>query len=125
MPAKKCQILNHNGLQLNETEKLFLNGFLCLVDICPLSAVLMLHVCIVRKKGSRRGGSLKVIYPAAHILQFTALVFCHNTLDSLIGIQQVADRGIMVQGIDDIGDIFAHIAVDVPLALQQVGSLIN
>ena len=63
MPAKECQLLNCRGLQLDKTEKFFLNGFICLVDICPLSAVLMLHVCIVRKKGSRRGGSLKIIYP--------------------------------------------------------------
>ena len=31
----------------------------------------------------------------------------------------------MIQGVDNISDIFTHIAVDVPFSFQQLGSLIN
>ena len=31
----------------------------------------------------------------------------------------------MVQGIDDIGDVFAHVAVDVPFPAQQLRRLID
>ena len=34
-------------------------------------------------------------------------------MDTLIGIQQAADGAVMIQRIDDICDVFAHIAVDI------------
>lgn len=52
-------------------------------------------------------------------------VFCDDTLDPLVGIQQVADGGIVVQGIDDIGDVFAHVAADVPLPLEKFRGLVD
>lgn len=52
-------------------------------------------------------------------------VFCDDTLDPLVGIQQIADGGIVVQGIDDIGDVFAHVAADVPLPLEKLRGLVD
>lgn len=40
-------------------------------------------------------------------------VFSYQRFDPVIGIQQIADGGIMVQRIDDIGDILAHVAADI------------
>ena len=31
----------------------------------------------------------------------------------------------MIQGINDVGNVLAHITVDIPFTLQQVRSLIN
>ncbi len=48
------------------------------------------------------------------IIQLAAFISCNETLDTLIGIQQVADGSVMVQCVNEVCDIFAHIAVDVP-----------
>ncbi len=49
--------------------------------------------------------------------EFARFVARHNALNSFVGIQQITDGGIVIQCVDDIGDIFTHIAVDVPFAL--------
>ena len=57
------------------------------------------------------------------ILQLPGLIPAHDTLNPLVGIQQIADGGVMVQGINYIGDVFAHIAVDIPAAFEQFRGL--
>ncbi len=61
----------------------------------------------------------------ASLLEFSLLILCHHLLDSFAGIQKIADGGVVVQGIDDVGDIFAHITVDVPGPLQQFRGLVD
>ena len=63
--------------------------------------------------------------PQASGGKLPALVPGHDARNPLIGIQQVADGGVVVQGIDDVGDIFAHVAVDVPFPAQQLRCLID
>lgn len=49
-----------------------------------------------------------------------AHVICYAAFDSVYRIQKVADRGIMVQRINDQSNIFAHIAADVVWLLKKL-----
>ena len=51
-------------------------------------------------------------------------ILVHQLLDTLTGIKKVADGSIMVEGIDDISNILAHIAVDIPLTFKELRCLI-
>lgn len=53
------------------------------------------------------------------------MIPCHRRLDPLHRIEQIADGSIVIQGVDDIGNVFAHIAVDVPLAAKQFRRLVD
>ena len=53
------------------------------------------------------------------------MIPCHRRLDPLHRIEQIADGSIVIQGVDDIGDVFAHIAVDVPLAAEKLRCLVD
>ena len=49
----------------------------------------------------------------------------YDRLDSLHRVEQITDGGIVVQRVDDIGDILAHIAVDIPLPAEQFRGLVD
>lgn len=49
-----------------------------------------------------------------------AHVICYAAFDSVYRIQKVADRGIMVQRINDQSNIFTHIAADVVWLLKKL-----
>ena len=40
-------------------------------------------------------------------------VFSQDFLDAFYRVQEFADGIVMIQGVDDQGDVFAHIAVDI------------
>ena len=44
------------------------------------------------------------------------VIFPDIILNAVIWIKEIADGRIVVQGIDNIGNIFAHITVDIPFA---------
>ena len=58
----------------------------------------------------------KPIYATVLIYLCSGLVLGNYILDTLIRIEQIADGCIMVQGVDQISDILAHITIDIPLA---------
>ena len=45
--------------------------------------------------------------------------------DLLSGIKKVADRAVMVEGIDDVSEILAHAAAGVPGAVLKFGLLVD
>ena len=58
-------------------------------------------------------------------IQFPGMIPRNGRLDPLHGIEQIADGSIMVQGIDNIGDIFAHITVDIPFSGKKFRRLVH
>ena len=52
-------------------------------------------------------------------------MFCHLLIDPVYRIQQITDRSIMVEGINDQGDVFAHVAIYIVWLLKQLVCLIN
>lgn len=55
-----------------------------------------------------------------YLFLMLAHVICYAAFDSVYRIQKVADRGIMVQRINDQSNIFAHIAADVVWLLKKL-----
>ena len=60
-----------------------------------------------------------------YLFLMLAHVICYAAFDSVYRIQKVADRGIMVQRINDQSNIFAHIAADVVWLLKKLRCLVN
>ena len=56
---------------------------------------------------------------------FSHLVSVNGTLDTFNGIEKIADRSIVVERIDDICDVFAHITAYIPGAGQKFGRLVD
>lgn len=56
---------------------------------------------------------------------FASSVFADNLLDTFVGIQKIADGRIVVQGVDQIGNVFAHITVDVPFSGKKLRCLVD
>ena len=54
----------------------------------------------------------------AVLFQLAGLISGHDVLDPLVGVQQIADGGIMVQSVNDIGNVLAQVAIDIPFATQ-------
>ena len=54
------------------------------------------------------------------LLQSTVFIFAKQFLNAVIGIQKIADGSIVVQGIYDICNIFAHVAVDIIGLFQKL-----
>ena len=52
------------------------------------------------------------------ILKLVRLVSCNHILNLLARIKQIADGGIMIQSIDQIGNIFTQITVDIPVSFK-------
>ena len=52
-------------------------------------------------------------------------VLCQSVLNPLIGIDEIADGDVVVERVDKIGNVFAQIAVHVPLPAQKIRRLIN
>ena len=80
------------------------------------------------KRGKRFGFPT---YSAKHIfkyhisLKYIGPIPSQQLLNLFIRIQQIADGSIMVQSIYKVGNIFAHITIDVPVPFQKLRSLIN
>ena len=58
-------------------------------------------------------------------MQTVLVVAIYNLLNSCGGIQEIRDGAVMIERINDVGNVFAHAAADVPGALQKLGRLIN
>ena len=52
------------------------------------------------------------------------LVAFKQVIDTLYGTEKLADGCVMVKGIDDICNVFAHIYLAVPLSCEKLGSAI-
>ena len=52
------------------------------------------------------------------------LISCHQCLNPLTRIQQITDRSIMIQSINQISNILAHITVNIIRSFQQFRSLV-
>lgn len=46
-------------------------------------------------------------------MQLPGLIFCNKTFYPVIRVEQMADRRIVVQCVNDIRDIFTHVTVDI------------
>lgn len=57
--------------------------------------------------------------------QFPRVISRHDRLDTLHRVQQIADGSIVVERVDNVGDILAHIAVDIPLSAEQLRCLVD
>lgn len=53
------------------------------------------------------------------------LVLAYQSLDSVIGIQESGDGIVVIQGVDDIGDVLAHSAADVVVAGEELFALVH
>ena len=60
-----------------------------------------------------------------YLFLILAHVVCYTAFDSVYRIQKVADRSIMIQGINDQCDVFAHITADVVWLLKKLRCLVN
>ena len=58
-------------------------------------------------------------------VQLASHVLCNDLLDSFAGIQQVADGAVVVQGINDVRNVLAEVAADIPFSLKQLRRLID
>lgn len=47
------------------------------------------------------------------LMQLPGLIFCNKTFYPVIRVEQMADRRIVVQCVNDIRDIFTHVTVDI------------
>ena len=56
---------------------------------------------------------LRAAFGQQQFLFITAHIIRYASLDPVNRVQQVADRQIVVEGVDDQRDIFAHIAGDI------------
>lgn len=54
-------------------------------------------------------------------VEFAVFVAGNNLLDTFVGNEKVADGSVMVKGIDDVGDVLTHVAVDVPFTGEKFG----
>jgi len=79
----------------------------------------------IQRKPPKSRGNNNPLFGGYLFLQFPVPVSSYNALDPFIGIQQIADGGIMVQSVNDIGYIFAHVAVDIPFPLQKLRRLVD
>ena len=70
------------------------------------------------------GGIFAVRYRKASDF-LVILKLAQNLLNPVYRVQQAADGGIVVQGINQQRNILAHIAADIVRTLQQVGLLID
>ena len=52
-------------------------------------------------------------------------VFGQDFLDAFYRVQEFADGVVVIQGVDDQGDIFAHITVDIVWSDQQFRGLVD
>ena len=52
-------------------------------------------------------------------------VFDKYVIDPVLGIEQLADRFVMVERVDYISAILGHINAHIPLSRQQLGGRIN
>ena len=52
-------------------------------------------------------------------------VFGQDFLDAFYRVQEFADGIVVIQGVDDQGDVFAHIAVDIVRFTQQFRGLVD
>lgn len=55
-----------------------------------------------------------------YLFLILAHVVCYTAFNSVYRIQEVADRSIMIQGINDQCDVFAHIAADIVWLLKKL-----
>ena len=53
------------------------------------------------------------------------VVIGYDIPDAFCGVKQIAERAVMIERIDDVGDILAQITAAVPGFLQKLGSLID
>ena len=60
-----------------------------------------------------------------YLFLILAHVVCYTAFNSVYRIQEVADRIIMIQGINDQCDVFAHITADVVWLLKKLRCLVN
>lgn len=51
--------------------------------------------------------------PSILFYLFPCFIAFYQPFDPLVRVKQVADRGVMVQGVYNIGNVFAHVTVDV------------
>ena len=51
-------------------------------------------------------------------------MLCNDCVDSLCGIKQFADSCIVVESVDDVGNVLAHINVNVPGLFQKTGTAV-
>ena len=87
-----------------------------------------LIVIAVRDKENRDGNRILRPHPCFFSCFFVFQLFFmlyHQLIDPLNRIQQLADRGIVVQGINEQSNIFAHIAVYIIFFLQKLIRLVH
>jgi hypothetical protein len=53
------------------------------------------------------------------------LYFVDQCVDAVVWIEQFSDGGIVVQCVDDVGDVLAHAAADVVVAGEELFGLVN
>lgn len=56
---------------------------------------------------------------------FVISIFGQNFLDAFYRVQEFADGVVVIQGVDDQGDVFAHITVDIVWSGQQFRGLVD
>ena len=49
----------------------------------------------------------------------------HKIMDALNGIEQIANGVVMVKGVDNIRNVFAHIYLNEPISVIELGTSVN
>ena len=59
------------------------------------------------------------------ILIFASAILLNQGIDTLVWIQQGSNGAIMVQGINDVSNVLAHVTANVVVTAQKLWSLIG